>query len=800
MKKKIILLFLFVLASFSGQAQYSVSFSTPVTGAEIGTVMEVHFTYSAPATCNVYAGISLKDDWTDVTYINGNGPSTGNPLPAGENVNGTIYITIPSNITPTADLTGNLNYKIKIEISDASWNWQGGDYPATGLNFTAPTVPPVDPAISFNPAPTSTQVGSDLIVNYKYSLGYAGKVKCKIELYNGWTWLAGVGYTEVAVSSGTNQTGSLNVPIPGGTTPRANLESGQNYRVILELTTASDVWLVGDYSIGDYNLTPAATYTYYADADADGYGAGAAILLTASTAPTGYSVNNTDCNDSNPAINPGATEIFDTLDNDCDGLTDEGTTLGAPVVANTGICKGTVGATPTATALPGYTLVWYKDGTTTTALATAPVITATKTYFVAQKLGATTSPRVSVTTTVNDLPITPSPLVLTNGSEVIKKVGNFIGTTTALLLTATPVGTVDHYNWTLPTGVNQTAGGSTNTITINFATVDPGNTSLDLLVSSVSAEGCVSKTAKKLTVARSEPGKPKGLTLTDALLPGVLKITKLDAYTGVLKTRTLTLTATENTKAGSQATSYKWVLPAAATVVGGTATLVDTNTYTSTLPTITINLANVGSETTFLFQVYAVNGNGTSLLSKDLTCTSAAPKTPAIVASPSTTFNVCSTRTYTTTDQLGATFNWTVPAGASIVGASTGNVIVVDFSSVTTASSYAVTCSASNGTNTSVVKSLTIKRAATCAKIAPEEVIADDFSAIAYPNPSSEEFTIEASRKGANVKVYDMTGRLIENRQATSNSVQVGRNFASGIYNVIVSQGGKAKTLKVIKR
>ncbi|WP_396141566.1 Ig-like domain-containing protein, partial [Flavobacterium sp.] len=85
-------------------------------------------------------------------------------------------------------------------------------------------------------------------------------------------------------------------------------------------TTGSTVYLDNIY----FWKAPVGTFTYYADADSDGYGAGAAVLLQSATAPTGYSVNSTDCNDSSAAINPGATEIADGLDNDCDGAIDEG--------------------------------------------------------------------------------------------------------------------------------------------------------------------------------------------------------------------------------------------------------------------------------------------------------------------------------------------------------------------------------------------------------------------------------------------------------------------------------------------
>ncbi|MFZ5477979.1 MAG: MopE-related protein [Myxococcota bacterium] len=67
------------------------------------------------------------------------------------------------------------------------------------------------------------------------------------------------------------------------------------------------------------------TTTYYADDDNDGYG-DPASTVAACSAPSGYVTDATDCNDSASTANPGATEVCDTIDNDCDGSIDEGVT------------------------------------------------------------------------------------------------------------------------------------------------------------------------------------------------------------------------------------------------------------------------------------------------------------------------------------------------------------------------------------------------------------------------------------------------------------------------------------------
>ncbi len=63
--------------------------------------------------------------------------------------------------------------------------------------------------------------------------------------------------------------------------------------------------------------------TYYADMDFDNFGNPLDSLISCFQ-PFGFVTNNQDCDDTNPDINPDATEVCDTVDNNCDGVIDEG--------------------------------------------------------------------------------------------------------------------------------------------------------------------------------------------------------------------------------------------------------------------------------------------------------------------------------------------------------------------------------------------------------------------------------------------------------------------------------------------
>ncbi len=71
---------------------------------------------------------------------------------------------------------------------------------------------------------------------------------------------------------------------------------------------------------GGVDLGAVDALTWYDDADGDGYG-DASVAVDACTAPTGYVSDDSDCDDGDAGINPGAGDVpGDGIDQDCDGV------------------------------------------------------------------------------------------------------------------------------------------------------------------------------------------------------------------------------------------------------------------------------------------------------------------------------------------------------------------------------------------------------------------------------------------------------------------------------------------------
>ncbi len=83
-----------------------------------------------------------------------------------------------------------------------------------------------------------------------------------------------------------------------------------------------------DQSVDEADAIDATTW--HLDSDRDGAG-DPGVMVRACVAPTGYVADASDCDDTSDAVVPGANEVCDTVDNDCDGEIDEDGATGSTV-------------------------------------------------------------------------------------------------------------------------------------------------------------------------------------------------------------------------------------------------------------------------------------------------------------------------------------------------------------------------------------------------------------------------------------------------------------------------------------
>ena len=82
----------------------------------------------------------------------------------------------------------------------------------------------------------------------------------------------------------------------------------------------------------------------------------------------------------------------------------------------------------------------------------------------------------------------------------------------------------------------------------------------------------------------------------------------------------------------------------------------------------------------------------------------------------------------------------------------------------------------------------------------------NNFNLIASPNPYTENFHFNvqtSSESTIQIKVYDMLGKVIDNKNIEFSEIQnstFGSNYPSGVYIISVSQGENIQTLRVIKK
>jgi predicted GH43/DUF377 family glycosyl hydrolase len=201
-----------------------------------------------------------------------------------------------------------MGYRANFRGSANLYKWAG---------FIAENIPPfayIGVVRDYPPGPTA---GNLILTNYIDARGYAdlGPVEDVFHTYEV-AWVT----DETRAYIGHSLAGTVDVQVPQDPLPI----QFQNYADD-QYSLDADWVYVRQHCGADPTVTVGdeeELSTFYEDADGDGYG-NPDESIQAVSAPEGYVTDNTDCNDNDGAINPGADEVCDDVDNNCDDAVDE---------------------------------------------------------------------------------------------------------------------------------------------------------------------------------------------------------------------------------------------------------------------------------------------------------------------------------------------------------------------------------------------------------------------------------------------------------------------------------------------
>jgi hypothetical protein len=370
----------------------------------------------------------------------------------------------------------------------------------------------------------------------------------------------------------------------------------------------------------------------------------------------------------------------------------------------------------------------------------------------------------------------------------------FIGTANEATYTIRKVTNAPAYIWTVPAGATITSHPGGAGVNDTIITVSYDNSFVSGSSILVQTAGCVTSTARSITISRILPSTP-------GLIAGPTNVCEFMDSPGNPGGTTVTYTI----RKVANATSYTWTAPANATITGhpGGAGVNDT--------IVEVNFSS--SFTTGTFNVYCENACGTSGV-RNLNVTKLSPGTPSFIDVIQT--SACPARVYTYTLAFMPTNStsivWTIPPTGTLVSGQGTTSITVSYTS--SAISGSVTATAVNNCDQSVTRFVNIKlppcfggKAANDNSVesatSPVKADVSGLQVNVFPNPSVSDFKVEvlsALKQIVKARVLDMQGRELKRVNIQIGQVNtLGSDLKAGNYILEITQGEKTITQKLIK-
>ncbi|MGN6647499.1 MAG: glycoside hydrolase family 9 protein [Cytophaga sp.] len=517
----------------------------------------------------------------------------------------------------------------------------------TAANFTAPS------SICSGVAATITNTSTGNITAYSWNFGSGASIATA----------ATAGPHSVSWSTGGTKTITLTVTGPDGNFTKTST-------IVVNTVPTAAGPITGSNTV--CASTGGVTYSIPAIATATSYSwvlpAGAAItaddLTNSITTTYGTTSGTIQVTPSNSCGNGTAATLAVTVNSK--------PTAAGTITGNTSVCANATGITysiPAITTATSYNWT-LPAGSTITAGANSNAIT------------------VTVGTTTGDIQVTPVN-TCGNGTPSTKTItinnvptaaGTITGAATScknaagITYSIPAITTATNYSWTVPAGTTITAGANSNAITVTF-----GSTSGDIQVTPSNTCGNATPSSKTITL-NSVPAAAGTIT-------GL--ITSCKNATGV----------TYSIPAIATASSYDWTLPAGASITAGATTNSITVTFATTGGNIQVTPVNTcgngtpGSKTITLNDIPADAGTITGVATSCQNATGVSYSIPAIAAA--------------------ASYNWTLPTGATITSGANTNSITVSFA--TTGGTIQVTPGNTCGNGAPSSKTITLNTVPTAA-------------------------------------------------------------------------------------